>query len=177
MEYGLSLPRRLQIEFSRAVQAAADQTGREITADEIHAIFSREYLERRMPYAYIGHRMASDSARDEPMQIEIDIERDGIRETLCGAGHGPIEACVQALGLEIRLMDYHEHAIGSGADAKAACYIELRLDGGPTRFGVGIDGDIVAASFKALLSAVNRQIDTEAATVGGGLLRTALPGG
>ncbi len=81
-----------------------------------------------------------------------------MRETLCGAGNGPIEAFVQALGLDIKLMDYHEHAIGSGANARAACYIELRLADRPTLFGAGLDSDIVTASLQAVLSAVNRQL-------------------
>jgi 2-isopropylmalate synthase len=75
-----------------------------------------------------------------------------------GQGNGPIDAFVSALGLDIRLMDYHEHAIGSGADARAACYVELRLGNGPTLFGAAIDSNILTASFKAVLSAVNRQI-------------------
>jgi 2-isopropylmalate synthase len=73
-----------------------------------------------------------------------------------GAGNGPIDAFVRALGLDVRVMDYHEHAIGSGADAKAASYIELRIGNGPTTFGVGIDGNIATASFKAVISAINR---------------------
>jgi 2-isopropylmalate synthase len=77
---------------------------------------------------------------------------------LQGGGNGPIDAFVDALGLDIKLMDYHEHSIGSGANAKAACYVELRLENGPTLFGAGIDSNIVTASFKAVLSAVNRQI-------------------
>jgi 2-isopropylmalate synthase len=81
-----------------------------------------------------------------------------VTETRHGSGNGPIDAFVAALGLDIRLMDYHEHAIGSGADARAACYVELRLGNGPTLFGAAIDSNILTASFKAVLSAVNRQI-------------------
>ena len=159
-EYGLSLPRRLQIEFSRAVQAAADASGKEIAAEDIYAIFKREYLDQSAPYSYSGHRMTEDSAHDEPVQIDIDIALDGKRTTLQGMGNGPIDAFVNALGLDIKLMDYHEHAIGSGANAQAACYVELRLDNGPTLFGVAIDGNIVTASFKAVFSAINRQLAT-----------------
>ncbi len=157
-EYGLALPRRLQIEFSRAVQAVADASGKEIAADDIYAIFNREYLDQSVPYSYLGHRMREDSARDEPVQIDIDIALEGKRTTLQGMGNGPIDAFVNALGLDIKLMDYHEHAIGSGANAQAACYVELRLDNGPTLFGVAIDGNIVTASFKAVFSAINRQL-------------------
>ena len=157
-EYGLALPRRLQIEFSRAIQREADATGKEIAASDIHAIFQREYLERSEPYVYRAHRMSEDTAKAESINIEVDIVRIGQPVTVRGSGNGPIDAFVHALGLDIKLMDFHEHAIGAGADAKAASYIELRLNEAPTGFGVGIDANIVTASFKAVLSAVNRQI-------------------
>ncbi|MFJ3058296.1 2-isopropylmalate synthase [Herbaspirillum sp. NPDC087042] len=157
-EYGLALPRRLQIEFSRAIQREADATGKEINAADIHAIFQREYLQRSEPYVYRAHRMSEDTAKAESINIEVDIVRNGQPVTVRGSGNGPIDAFVHALGLDIKLMDFHEHAIGAGADAKAASYIELRLNEAPTGFGVGIDANIVTASFKAVLSAVNRQI-------------------
>ncbi|MGV8900528.1 MAG: 2-isopropylmalate synthase [Burkholderiaceae bacterium] len=157
-EYGLSLPRRLQIEFSRAVQATTDSTGREVGAEDIYAIFEQEYLTQTTPYAYRSHRMAEDSAKAESVQIEIEVVQNGKQVALAGGGNGPIDAFVNALGLDIHLMDYHEHAIGSGAHAQAVCYVELRLDNGPTLFGVGIDGNIVTASFKAVLSAANRHL-------------------
>jgi 2-isopropylmalate synthase len=155
-EYGLALPRRLQIEFSRVVQAAADDTGKEITAADIHRIFSREYLDQQVPYAYRGHRMSEDTSHDEPVRIAVSLDRDGAPVRAEGAGNGPIDAFVAALGLDVRVMDYHEHAIGAGANAQAASYVELRVANGPTTFGVGIDANIVTASFRAVISAVNR---------------------
>ncbi|MCA1324711.1 2-isopropylmalate synthase [Herbaspirillum sp. alder98] len=157
-EYGLALPRRLQIEFSRAIQRQADATGKEINASDIYGVFKSEYLERETPYVYRAHRMSEDTARAESINIEVDIVRDGKQVTVRGTGNGPIDAFVHALGLDIKLMDFHEHAIGAGADARAASYIELRLNEAPTGFGVGIDANIVTASFKAVLSAINRQI-------------------
>ncbi|WP_317203533.1 2-isopropylmalate synthase [Janthinobacterium sp.] len=157
-EFGLVLPRRLQIEFSRAVQAVADSTGREIAASDIHEIFCREYFEQTAPYSYGSHRMVEDSSNDEPVQIDIVLAHRQSPLALQGGGNGPIDAFVNALGLDIQLMDYHEHAIGSGANAQAACYVELRLDNGPTLFGAALDSNIVTASFKAVLSAVNRQL-------------------
>ncbi|MBO9538154.1 2-isopropylmalate synthase [Herbaspirillum sp.] len=157
-EYGLSLPRRLQIEFSRAIQREADATGKEINAADIYNIFNREYLDRNEPYVYRAHRMTEDSSKAESINIEVDIVRNGQNVTVRGSGNGPIDAFVHALGLDIKLMDFHEHAIGAGADAKAASYIELRLNEAPTGFGVGIDANIVTASFKAVISAINRQI-------------------
>jgi 2-isopropylmalate synthase len=160
-EYGLSLPRRLQIEFSRAVQSEADASGKEIAGADIFRIFKSEYLDRQTPYAYQSHRLTEDTERDQTVTIDLTVRRDGEALALQGGGNGPIDAFVSALGLDIRLMDYHEHAIGSGADAKAASYVELRLDNGPTLFGVGIDANIVTASFKAVLSALNRQLARE----------------
>nr|WP_229520697.1 2-isopropylmalate synthase [Massilia sp. IC2-476] len=155
-EYGLELPRRLQIEFSRAVQQMADATGREIAAADIHALFSREYLEQDSPYNYVAHRMTEDSAHG--VQISLNLARHQVQQALEGKGNGPIDAFVNALGLDVRVMDYHEHAIGRGADARAACYVELRVGSGQTMFGVGIDSNILTASFRAVLSAVNRHL-------------------
>jgi 2-isopropylmalate synthase len=157
-EFGLQLPRRLQIEFSRAVQAVADASGREIAAKEIHEIFCREYFDQATPYAYGSHKMVEDTTSDETVQIDIAVTHHNAALALQGGGNGPIDAFVNALGLDIKLMDYHEHSIGSGANARAACYVELRLANGPTMFGAGIDSNIVTASFKAVISAVNRQL-------------------
>jgi 2-isopropylmalate synthase len=162
-EYGLALPRRLQIEFSRVVQNVADASGREIAAADIYELFSREYLEQDAPYRYQSHRMAEDSDSAQAVQLDVTVTQDQARKTLQGGGNGPIDAFVNALGIDIRLMDYHEHAIGSGANARAACYVELRVANGPTLFGAGIDSNIVTASFKAVLSAVNRHLATSRA--------------
>ncbi|MFZ3153442.1 2-isopropylmalate synthase [Pseudomonas sp.] len=157
-EYGLELPRRLQIELSRVVQGQADASGREIAAADIHALFAREYLEHEAPYRYLSHSMTEKSGGAGRVQVSVAVVHDDVTRTLPGTGNGPIDAFVNALGIDIQLMDYHEHAIGSGADARAACYVELRVANGPTLFGAGIDSNIVTASFKAVLSAVNRQL-------------------
>jgi 2-isopropylmalate synthase len=177
-EYGLELPRRLQIEFSRVVQQHADATGGEVAASDIHALFAREYFEQDFgsgfeAYRYVSHRMAEDSQNEERVQIEVGVQHGRVLESRHGAGNGPIDAFVAALGLDIRLMDYHEHSIGSGADARAACYVELRLANGPTLFGAAIDSNIVTASFKAVLSAVNRQLALAAAADGEPAARAA----
>nr|WP_267498646.1 2-isopropylmalate synthase [Massilia sp. IC2-278] len=165
-EYGLQLPRRLQIEFSRVVQQLADSSGREIAAGDIHALFGREYLEQRTPWRYVSHRMTEDSTGEQPVQIEVTAQQERVQSVRRGAGNGPIDAFVNALGLDIRLMDYHEHSIGSGANARAACYVELRVGNGPTLFGAGIDSNIVTASFHAVLSAVNRHMAAQGAAGG-----------
>lgn len=155
-EYGLVLPRRLQIEFSRAVQRITDETGGEVAANDIHKIFNTEYLNAITPYQYRAHHI--DDTKGGEVQIKVDLEKDGKALSLQGTGNGPIDAFINALGLDIKLMDFHEHAIGAGASANAASYVELRVNNGATRFGVGIDGNIVTASFRAVLSAVNRDI-------------------
>lgn len=156
-EYGLALPRRLQIEFSRAVQRVTDETGGEVAAKDIHTVFKQEYMDAVTPYAYRSHHI-DDSKGNGEVSINVELEKDGKPVSLHGKGNGPIDAFINALGLDIKLMDFHEHAIGAGANANAASYIELRVNNGATRFGVGIDGNIVTASFRAVLSAVNRDI-------------------
>jgi len=152
-EFGLVLPRRLQIEFSRVVQRVTDETGREVVAGDIHTIFKNEYVDAVTPYRYVSHHM-EDNGGD--ITIKVDLQKDGKPLTVSGKGNGPIDAFVDALGLDVKIMDFHEHAIGSGADANAASYIELRVNGGQTHFGVGIDSNIMTASFRAVLSAINR---------------------
>jgi 2-isopropylmalate synthase len=161
-EYGLALPRRLQIEFSRAVQRATDSSGREAGAADIYALFRREYLDVETRYAYHGHAMSS-TAGDEGTRLDVDITVDGVRSTRHGIGNGPVDAFVNALGLDVKVMDYQEHATGRGADAQAACYVELRVDGGGSLFGVGVASSIMTASFQAILSGVNRHVAAIAA--------------
>jgi len=152
-EFGLTLPRRLQIEFSRVVQRVTDETGKEVAAGDIHTIFKNEYVDAVTPYRYVGHHMDDNNGE---ITIKVDLQKDGKPMTVSGKGNGPIDAFVDALGLDVKIMDFHEHAIGSGADANAASYIELRVNGGQTHFGVGIDSNIMTASFRAVLSAINR---------------------
>jgi 2-isopropylmalate synthase len=160
-EYGLNLPRRLQIEFSQVVQEVTDATGKEVSAEDIWNIFSREYLDDPQPYGYVAHHLVEDSSRDE-VELGTEIVIGGRRQKLAGRGNGPIDAFISALsqasGEKIALVDYHEHSIGSGADANAVTYIELRVGDGRPLFGVGRDANIVTASFKAVLSGVNRAL-------------------
>lgn len=159
-EHGLVLPRRLQIEFSRAIQRVTDETGREVTAASVHDIFQDEYLKQHAPWKLVRHRIVGDpsAAEGHTFSIEVDLEHDGQVRTVRGEGDGAISAFVNALGLPVRIMDYHEHAIGTGTGTRAASYVELRLGDSATGFGVGIHRDIVTASFQAVLSAVNRHV-------------------
>ena len=156
-EYGLELPRRLQIEFSQVVQRVMDDAGKELTAADIYAIFEREYG--------IGHAGASvvqpqmTEVAGGAMRLSAEVVLGGWMGHVQGEGNGPIDAFVNALsarlGQEVRVLDYHEHAIGSGADARAVAYLEIRV-GDVTRHGVGIDGSIVRASMQAVLSGLSR---------------------
>ncbi len=161
-EHGLALPRRLQIEFSRAIQRVTDETGKEVSARDVYGIFEQEYLVKQTPWKLIKHRITGEPEAGEGKQfsIEVELEVDGIRQVLTGQGDGAISAFVNALHLPVRVMDYHEHALGTGTETQAACYIEVKISDAPTGFGVGVDRDIVTASFRAVLSSLNRHIET-----------------
>jgi 2-isopropylmalate synthase len=160
-EYGLVLPRRLQIEFSQIVQEVTDTTGKEVTAADIESVFRRSYLEAQSPYGYVAHHLVEDSTRDS-VELSTEITVDGKAQRIAGQGNGPIDAFINAMskvvGERVTVQDYHEHAIGAGADAAAVSYIELKLGSGKTLFGVGRDANIVTASLKAILSGVNRAL-------------------
>jgi 2-isopropylmalate synthase len=159
-EHGAVLPRRLQIEFSGVVQEVTDASGKEVTASDLWTIFQREYLDTA-PYSYVSHHLMEDSTRDI-VELSTEIQDGSSKQKLAGQGNGPIDAFVAALqklsNQKITVMDYHEHAIGAGADAKAITYIELRVDGGKSLFGVGMDSNIVTASLKAILCGLNRSM-------------------
>ena len=163
-EYGLELPRRLQIEFSASVQAVMDVDGGELQAADIWRIFEREY---GLAHPSVVDHQVITGLDDGQVQVQARVQAGGQVIELQGAGNGPVDAFVaglsQATGIAVRVLDYHEHAIGAGAQARAAAYLELRIDEGRTLFGVGIDANIVTASMKAVLSGLLRA----------GLLRSA----
>jgi 2-isopropylmalate synthase len=157
-EYGLELPRRLQIEFSQVVQGVMDASGKELTAREIHELFVREYGLQSIPAP--SHQLVEEAgATGTVVKLSADVIVDGKPLKVRGLGNGPIDAFVEGLsaatGEQVRVLDYHEHAIGSGADAKAVAYLELRV-GSRTLFGVGTDANIVSASLKAIVSGLQR---------------------
>ena len=157
-EYGISLPRRMQIEFSQVVQAETDRVGLEMTAAQIHALLQREYLQANTPYALVSHRLQEENGNSS---VEVEVSGKGQGETNLrwhGKGNGALEALVAGLPIGVEIMDYNEHAIGAGTNAKAAAYIELRVNGERPVHGVGIDENITTASFKAVFSALNRSL-------------------
>ncbi len=161
-EYGLDLPRRLQIEFSRLIKRATDASGKEIDAAGIYALLRREYLERSSPYRYISHSLSEgDAAGVGGVTVRAQISHDGTAHSVSGSGNGPLDAFLQALAVPAEVVDYHEHAIGRGASAEAACYIEMKVAGLPPLHGIGVDRNIVAAAIKALLCGLNRAADQQ----------------
>ena len=156
-EHGIELPRRLSIEFSQVVQEVAERTGKEITSQMIYQAFSDEYLEKRMPFGLVSHRLSSEPESPK-VTLEAIVETDGSRQTLKGEGNGPLAAFIKSLaaaGHDVEIIDYHEHSRGQGADAEAIAYVEVRIDGKAV-FGVGTDESITSASMKGVLSAINR---------------------
>jgi len=157
-EYGLELPRRLQIEFSRVVQGVMDANGKELGARDLWALFEGEY---RLGQAAVTHQVLESGAgpAGDLVRLDAEVRIAGATIAVRGAGNGPIDAFVEGLALatgeSIRVLDYHEHAIASGADARAVAYLELRV-GDRTLFGVGMDANIVSASLKAIVSGLQR---------------------
>ena len=154
-EYGINLPRRMQIEFSQVVQKETDRLGLEMTAAQIYTLLETEYLHATAPYALKGHRLQEENGTSA---VDVEVINAGETQHWRGIGKGPLEALVAGLPVDVEIMDYSEHAIGAGTNAKAAAYIELRVNGGRALHGVGIDENLTTASFRALFSALNRAI-------------------
>ena len=158
-DFGLALPRLLQIEFSQVVQAIADDTGKELSAADLHAAFEQEYVARGNPIAYIDHRASHASAEGASEHLTARLSIDGVETLLSGTGNGPVDAFVYALregvGADVHVLAYHEHATGTGEDATAVAYVQLRA-GTRTVYGVGLDPNIVTATLKAVIAALNR---------------------
>jgi 2-isopropylmalate synthase len=156
----LDLPRELQVEFSRRVQDVTDSSGREISAGEIWALFQAEYFDVSGPYALIQHWEVPDTERKDQRVLTATIMHKGEELEIEGKGNGPIAAFVDALrvgvGLQIKVRDYHEHAIGHGEDASAVAYVELVDDESNTLFGVGRHPNITVASLQAIVCGANR---------------------
>ncbi len=152
-DYQLALPRRLQIEFSGVVQRAADDSGKELTSQEIWKLFEAEYLTVAGPWIYRSHQLSAEGADRE--RIALHLQSGTTATIVHGAGTGPIDAAVHALGLPIEVVGYDEHSCGTGSGALAAAYVEIST-AGVTLFGAGRHPNIVTASLLALLSAVNR---------------------
>ena len=161
-EHQLDLPRRLQIEFSQVVQAKTDADGGEVSPDQLWEIFEDEYLPSKIkPWGQFKLKSLSQSGEmDADTRLEIELSDSNEIQKLSGTGNGPIAAFLNILNayipaLDVRVLDYYEHALSAGGDAKAAAYLECEV-AGKTFWGVGIDPSTTTASLKAVVSAVNR---------------------
>jgi 2-isopropylmalate synthase len=154
-EHQLEMPRRLQIEFSRVIQAHTDAEGGEVSPAQMWAAFSAEYLAEG-PAVLLSHHTSSVVDAKDTLTVELQV--DGRERQIEGTGNGPISAFCDALssmGAAVRVLHYAEHALSAGSDAQAAAYVECEIDG-QTLWGVGIDANTVSASLRAVLSALNR---------------------
>jgi 2-isopropylmalate synthase len=155
-EHQLDLPRRLQMEFSKVIQEVTDTEGGEVSPKEMRDSFDIEYLDRVTPLKLIRHRLTSDGEGNDEIVATVRVEND--LHEISGSGNGPIAAFVDALagiGFDVRVLDYHEHAMSAGDDARAAAYVECAVED-TVLWGVGVDSSIVNASLKAVVSAINR---------------------
>ena len=160
-EYGLDLPRQLQVDFSKKIQKVTEDTGTEITSYEIHRRFMAEYVEPASPRVeIIGHRSSSDTLESGTTTLEAKLIVDGQEKMVSGEGNGPIDAFVHALQSEGlftgKIADYSEHTMGTGSDATAVAYVEIDTGARDTLWGVGLHESIVSASLRAIVSAVNQ---------------------
>jgi 2-isopropylmalate synthase len=167
-DYGMAMPRRLQIEFSQVVQAVTDATGKELVSQQIWELFKKEYLEQDGGYAYNSHQLSTSREHPEIERLTLKLRCNGQGALLNGEGNGPIDALVDALGFRFDVLSYEEHSIGSGSDARAVAFVEITTAARTTLFGAGIHENIVTASLLAVLSAVNRALQR-------GLLDDSMP--
>jgi len=157
-EHQFDLPRKLQIEFSGVIQRHTDNEGGEVFPAQMWEIFSREYLVDHQPEPRLAVRQYAVSTVEGKVEIVADASLDGVERHLTGVGNGPIDAFIHALSdvdIEVRVLDYAEHAMSAGGDARAAAYVETQVDG-DVYWGVGVDPNIVTASLQAIAAAVNR---------------------
>ena len=159
-DHGLSLPRRLQIDFSRVIQKIADQSGKELEAELIWETFNKTYIKVEGKYEYLNHEIISKNDKNDQIdEITLSLNIKGKTHTLSGKGNGPIDSFINALSnnldLNLKVSDYQQNAIASGSDASAAAYIELAIKD-QILWGIGINQNTVVASFQAIINGLNR---------------------
>ncbi len=160
-EFGVQMPRALQVEFSGAVQKISDSSGEEQTPEDIWKAFDQEYLSAKTPYEFIEHQTRADTHASEKRLMTATLKKNGIETVIEGSGNGPIDSYVDALkkdsGKDIKVFSYSEHSVGGGSDASAIAFVETEVDG-KHLYGIGQDPNIVSASLIAVTCAVNRAI-------------------
>ena len=159
-DHGVSLPRRLQISMSQKIQKLADETGREIVSSQLWEVFEKNYLEPINNFSYIKH---NSSTKEDIHNLDLTLQMNDEQIIINGTGNGPIDSFINGLcnklDIDIKVADYHQSAISSGSDAKAAAYIELEKDG-KTFWGVGINSNTTRASFDAIIVGLSKLLNT-----------------
>jgi len=159
-KYGYTLPRWLQIEFSRVVQKEAEDSGLEVSPERIFQLFQQKYLTPATPLTLSGFSIE----KSDKERVKAEIELDGKRFNVVGSGNGMLSAFIDAMqssfGLQLQILEYGEHALSPSANAEAVTYIQLKHEG--ERFtGIAIDKDIVTSSVNALLNAVSQVLSRQ----------------
>lgn len=162
-DHGLELPRRMQMEFSQVVQLISERTGKEVDSESIKQAFDSTFLNADSPLSFIKHSSVQDEQDESIRTLTAQVSFNGNSMDITGQGNGPIDAFVNAIkqsfGVDFRVVDYHQHATGAGADAQSACYFEIQAGKGATRYGAALNSNIVSASLAAVCSAFNRAVD------------------
>ena len=161
--FGYNLPKAMHPEFGAMVKAECDHLGRELSADELMALFHKNYLEVPARYRLLSHSIHEDQNGQVSFQGVITV--DGREQPIQGVGNGPVDAFFNAVRSmkihEYTFVSYHEHAVSAGSDSKAIAYIELKKPDGKTIFGVGLENNINFASIQGVLNAINRAEQTK----------------
>ena len=159
-DHGLEIPKAMQPEVRQAVQRFADEVGREVTSEEVYEVFQEEFVRPKGRYELVGYWPRPDDNDPTLIHGEIKVRVDGAEKGVTAEGNGPISAFVRGMrelgGREFVVEDYHEQAVGKGADALAVAYVPLKLDSGEVLFGVGTDTNIDQAAVQAIIAGLNR---------------------
>ena len=159
-DYGIEIPKAMQPELSHFVQKYSEEVGREISSEEVYTVFQDEFVSPKGPYELVGYWPRPDEMDPSFVHGEVKIQIDGVERTAQADGNGPVSAFVNALrellDIDFSVDDYHEQAVGKGADAQAMAYVPIKLSDHQTVFGVGIDSNINQAAIRAIVVGLNR---------------------
>jgi 2-isopropylmalate synthase len=158
LEYGLDLPKAMQPEFSAVIQKVAERSGKEVRPDDIWAAFRETYLDTKAPFELVNYSISTAANDPDSVECRAIVHIDGKAAIASAIGRGPMEAFCQAIvkagAPQFEVLNYHEHSVDSGASARAAAYVRVRI-GDRTRYGAGIDANLTRASLLAIVSALN----------------------
>ncbi len=159
-DYGIQVPKAMQPELREEVQLYSEAVGREISSEEVHTVFREKFVNPAGPFKLIGYWPRPDDKDPTFIHGEVRIDVSGVEKTAVADGNGPISAFVHAVrsivGIDFSVADYHEQAVGKGADAQAMAYVPLKLEGNGIVFGVGSDSNIDQAAVRAVIAGLNR---------------------